>query len=93
MLDTWHTAVTYQFFHTLVLLVLASAPQALAAVYLHRAGLLFSAGILVFSGSLYALVLLDARWLGMVTPLGGVLLLLGWLVLLRGYLRSPLAQG
>lgn len=89
MMDTWQTAVTYQFFHTLVLLMLAFAPVALSSAYVHRAGLLFTAGILVFSGSLYALVLLDARLLGMVTPFGGVMLLLGWLVLLWGFVRSP----
>src|SRR5690606_15182326 len=60
MMDTWQTAVTYQFFHTLVLLMLAFAPVAMSSAHIHRAGLLFAAGILVFSGSLYTLVLLDA---------------------------------
>lgn len=89
MMDTWQTAVAYQFFHTLVLLMLALAPVATPPTPIHRAGLFFTAGILVFSGSLYALVLLDARWLGMVTPFGGVMLLMGWLVLLWGFVRSP----
>lgn len=48
---------------------------------LQAAGWLFGFGILVFSGSLYALVLTGQRWLGAVTPLGGVALLLGWIAL------------
>ena len=49
-----------------------------------KSGLLFAAGIVVFSGSLYLLVLTGRRWLGAVTPLGGLLMLAGWIVLAWG---------
>ena len=86
MLDTWQTAVSYQFHHTLVLVVLALLPAVQGPLF-RRAAWLFAAGIGVFSGSLYALVLLDARWLGMITPLGGVLLMIGWATLLVAVIR------
>jgi uncharacterized membrane protein YgdD (TMEM256/DUF423 family) len=77
-LDTWHTAASYQLAHAVVLLILASTPGTRRSTF----GL-FTAGILVFSGSLYVLVLLDLPILGAVTPLGGIALILGWLSLLR----------
>lgn len=77
-LETWHTAASYHLVHAVVLLVLATASRARPLSF----GL-FATGILVFSGSLYALVLLDLPWLGAVTPLGGVAFILGWLSLAR----------
>lgn len=73
----WETAVRYQLFHALALLILGlqQRPQLLLA------GLVILPGVLVFSGSLYLLVLSDTRWLGAVTPLGGSLLIIGWLIL------------
>ena len=83
---TWETAVQYQMFHTLALLALGLMLQAgqAQAVWLQRAAVAFAAGILIFSGSLYLLALSGIRWLGMITPLGGVAFLLGWLALARG---------
>jgi uncharacterized membrane protein YgdD (TMEM256/DUF423 family) len=52
------------------------------------AGWAFAAGIILFSGSLYLLVLTDTRWLGAVTPLGGVALLVGWAALALRVLRG-----
>ncbi len=81
LLGTWQTAQRLHLFHTAALLFLAWAcgrwPGAATAV----AGWLFVAGLVLFSGSLYALALTGARWLGSVTPVGGVALLAGWLVL------------
>lgn len=77
-MDTWHTASSYHLVHAVVLLVLALSAAERRATF----GL-FTAGILLFSGSLYALVLLDLPVLGAVTPLGGVAFILGWLSLLR----------
>ena len=72
-LEIWEKAVLYHALHTLVLLGLAAQPGiALGAV------LSFVAGIVVFSGSLYVMALTNIRWLGAITPLGGVSLLLGW---------------
>jgi uncharacterized membrane protein YgdD (TMEM256/DUF423 family) len=77
-LATWHTASTYHLVHAVVLLALALSP-----VPRRLSGGLFTAGILLFSGSLYALVLLDQPWLGAVTPLGGLCFIAGWLSLAR----------
>ena len=75
---TFETAARYQMYHALGLLavawVYARWPGTLVAV----AGWLFVAGIVVFSGSLYTLVLTGQRWLGAVTPLGGLFFLVGW---------------
>ncbi len=78
-LETWATAVDYHLFHTLVILALSGLFRDKSSVWLQRALLAFIAGIFVFSGSLYALVITDAGILGAITPVGGVLLLLGWI--------------
>jgi uncharacterized membrane protein YgdD (TMEM256/DUF423 family) len=68
-LDTWKTAALYHLVHA-VALHLPALPTATRRLHL--------AGIAVFSGSLYLLVLLDAPWLGAVTPIGGVCFITGW---------------
>ena len=73
MLDVWNKAVLYHFLHALALLFLA----------LHVAGnrvayFLIAGGIVLFSGSLYALALTNIRWLGAITPVGGLCFLAGW---------------
>lgn len=74
--DTWHTAVFYHLTHAVVLLVLATRPR------IPRGAFWFlSAGIVIFSGSLYLLALTNATWLGAITPLGGLAFLVGWFVL------------
>ncbi|MCH8542387.1 MAG: DUF423 domain-containing protein [Alcanivorax sp.] len=78
-LDTWATASEYHFFQALgLLLVGLLAKQFSAAVGIVTAGWILFAGMLVFSGSLYLLVLTGQRWLGAVTPFGGTLLIIGW---------------
>jgi uncharacterized membrane protein YgdD (TMEM256/DUF423 family) len=75
-LDTWETAVFYHLVHAVVLLSLSwgsHLPRITAR--------LFIAGIIVFSGTLYILALTNIRWLGAITPLGGLALLGGWLSL------------
>lgn len=89
-LDTFEIAVRYQMYHGLALLLVAilvgrsgdSGPMVWA-------GWSFIAGILVFSGSLYLLVLTGVRGLGAVTPFGGVALLAGWAFLAAHFLRAP----
>ncbi|HZF96499.1 MAG TPA: DUF423 domain-containing protein [Allosphingosinicella sp.] len=75
-LGWWQTAVQYQMWHALALVALGLSPFPARA-----AGWLFSAGILLFSGSLYLMALTGLRALGMVTPAGGLLLILGWAAL------------
>jgi uncharacterized membrane protein YgdD (TMEM256/DUF423 family) len=72
-LDVWKTAVLFHFLHGLALFVLALMP---ASPRIPAA--LFAAGIFLFSGSLYVLALTNMRWLGAITPLGGLCFLAGW---------------
>ena len=80
-LAVWETAARYQLFHALALLAVALAASRWPAPGWAAAGWLFVAGTVVFSGSLYLLVLTGTRWLGAVTPLGGLCLLAGWAML------------
>lgn len=77
-LATFETGARYQMYHALALLAVAWAVQQWPGPLPRAAGWLFVAGIVVFSGSLYALVLTGQRWLGAVTPLGGVAFIVGW---------------
>jgi len=77
---SWQTAAHYQLLHGAVLLALALYGAGGRA--LGPAPWLFAAGMLLFSGSIYALVLGGPRWLGPVTPLGGLCLMAGWASLL-----------
>jgi uncharacterized membrane protein YgdD (TMEM256/DUF423 family) len=76
-LDIWEKAVLYQMFHTLGLLILAARPNVHTG-----AAVCFLVGMILFCGSLYGLALTNVRWLGAVTPLGGVGFLAGWVWLL-----------
>lgn len=77
-LDTWHTATLYHLIHAVALFVLAAAPQ-LHSKWTFR---LWSVGILLFSGSLYALALTKLSIFGPITPLGGVAFIAGWITLI-----------
>ena len=88
-LEVFQTAVTYQIYHSLALILVAILPVAgLSRRLLGVAAGFFVAGILLFSGSLYLLVLTDLRWVGPLTPLGGIGFMVGWvLVLMAGFRR------
>jgi len=79
----YETAVQYQFYHSLALLavglMLAQYPS---STLLKSSAVLFMLGILVFSGSLYLLSLSGVRWLGAITPLGGLAFIAGWACLM-----------
>lgn len=81
LLAVFETAVRYQMYHALALFAVAALLGARASGAATAAGWLFVLGVLIFSGSLYALVLSGVRWLGAITPLGGVAFLAGWLLL------------
>ena len=82
MLAVYKTAVDYQMWHALGLgLIAIVKQQSPESEYLNRAGWMMFVGILLFSGSLYLLAILNAKGLGMVTPIGGVFFLLAWLQL------------
>lgn len=80
MLAVYQTAVQYHFWHALGIvaigIVCALLPE---SVWLRAAGWLLVVGVVLFSGSLYALALSGERWLGAVTPLGGGAFILGWI--------------
>lgn len=86
-LAAWQTAVDYHMWHALALLVLAIMPC--GGRVRHWAAGCFVAGLLLFSGSLYALALGGPGWLGPVTPLGGLALMAGWGALALACLRRP----
>lgn len=82
MLTVYQTAVTYQMWHALGLIGIAlMRRQVPESRLLNWAGCLMFAGILLFSGSLYLLALLNLKWLGMITPIGGVSFLTAWLLI------------
>lgn len=88
-LASWGTAVDYHLLHSVALLALALFSAATGrSVALPAA--LFTTGIVLFSGSIYLLVLTHQRWLGPITPLGGLCLIAAWISLL-GLLRAPSA--
>jgi uncharacterized membrane protein YgdD (TMEM256/DUF423 family) len=79
-LGVWQTAVQYHFYHALALCMVALLwHKAAGSHWLNAAGYLLIVGIVFFCGSLYWLALGGPRWLGPVTPLGGLCFLLGWL--------------
>lgn len=82
LLTVWQTGVLYHLVHALALLLIGILCQLMPDVPLVRtSGWTLQLGILLFSGSLYVMVLTGMRGLGMITPLGGVAFLLGWLLL------------
>jgi len=86
--ETFETAVKYQFYHALALLAIGIIYAAFPSRVLLNAGYCMLAGVLVFSGSLYILCLTGIRWLGAITPIGGVLMIAGWVLLLYGVIRN-----
>jgi uncharacterized membrane protein YgdD (TMEM256/DUF423 family) len=81
MLDVFQTAVSYQFYHSLAWLAVVLLSLQQPSRVLRLSGICFGAGVLLFCGSLYILALSDIRWLGVITPLGGLAFLAGWLML------------
>ena len=78
-LGVWETAVQYHFYHSLALLAVGIiALQQPQAALLKSSGWLFFLGIFVFSGSLYILSITGLKWLGAITPLGGLAFIAGW---------------
>ncbi len=89
LLDVWHTAVQYHVYHALGLFVVAAVAHLLPeAHHVRWAGWLMLVGVLFFSGSLYILVLTGTRWLGAITPVGGVAFIAAWLTLAWSIWRS-----
>jgi uncharacterized membrane protein YgdD (TMEM256/DUF423 family) len=88
MLAVFETAARYQMYHALALLAAAWAADRWPGPGVVAAGWLFVAGTVVFCGSLYLLTLTGQRWLGAVTPLGGLAFIAGWAALAWAALRG-----
>ncbi len=80
-LGRWHTGAQYEMAHALALVLVGIVSERAPSRALTLAGWAFTTGVVLFSGSLYALAISPAPWLGPVTPLGGLLLLAGWVAL------------
>ena len=88
MLAVFETGARYQMYHALALIAVAWVAGRDAARSVRVAGVAFVVGTLLFSGSLYLLALTGIRWLGAITPLGGVAFLVGWGSLAWSALRA-----
>ena len=89
LLAVFETGARYHMYHALALIGVAWATTRWPVGLVTLAGWLFVVGIVVFSGSLYLLALTGARWLGAITPLGGLALLAGWVALALAPWRVP----
>ena len=88
MLTVFETGVRYQLIHALGLLAVGWAASRWPGPLVNAAGSPFVGGVVIFSGSLYVMTLTGARWLGAVTPLGGLAFILGWVALALAAFRG-----
>ncbi len=86
--DVYKTAVQYHFYHALGMLIVGTVSLHFSNKWITWSGYFLLVGILIFSGSLYLLTLLDISWLGAITPLGGVAFILGWISFSIGLLKQ-----
>lgn len=89
LLSSWQTAVQYQFFHVLALLFVGAVMMTYPSTLATASAIAFMLGIILFCGSIYALVLSGPRILGPVTPIGGVCFMLGWALLAACAIKLP----
>ena len=85
MLEVFHTGVRYQMYHAFGLIVSGGALALYQLTLFRWATWAFLTGIFLFSGSLYVMSLTGVRWLGAITPLGGLFFITGWLLLALGF--------
>lgn len=89
LIAAYRTGVEYHFYHAFGLLVVALAAHRLpSSRFIRWAGWSMLLGIVLFSGSLYALALSETRWLGAVTPFGGLAFMVGWALLAWGAIKG-----
>ncbi|MEE4286992.1 MAG: DUF423 domain-containing protein [Mariniphaga sp.] len=81
MLQTFKTGVDYHFYHALGLLLIGILAVSFPSDLIKWSAILLTAGIVLFSGSLYALAISGIKWLGAITPLGGISFIAGWVLL------------
>ena len=88
LLVVFETGVRYHMYHAVALLAVGWAAARWSTPLVQGSGWAFLAGIVIFSGSLYAMTLTGARWLGAITPIGGLAFIVGWLLLAAAALRN-----
>lgn len=88
MIQIYKTGVEYHFYHALGLLLIGILAIQFPSALLNWAGILLFAGIVLFSGSLYTMALTGIRWLGAITPLGGLSFIAGWILLFLGVWKN-----
>ena len=87
MLETFEVGVRYHLVHAVALLVVALMSQQQSCSCIKVAGWSFTVGIVIFSGTLYVLAVTGMKWLGAITPIGGVAFMVGWIALLVAGVR------
>lgn len=87
-LNVFETAVKYQFYHAFALLIIGLIGEKIAKKWTRMAVYAISSGVLIFSGSLYILSITNLGFWGMITPIGGLLLIIGWFCLFLGIVRQ-----
>jgi len=93
LMSAFETAVQYQAIHTLAILAVCLLSLHFGrGIWFQYSGLSFGIGILLFSGSLYGLALTGMRWLGPVTPIGGLFLMIGWALMLLATIKHVTDQ-
>lgn len=88
MLANWMTGVEYHFYHTFALFVVGLLALKFQSALLSASGWSFVLGILIFSGSLYAMALTGVTKLGAITPIGGLAFIIGWILLATAVLKA-----
>ena len=88
MLSTYHTAVDYMFMHAIGIIFLGILNQHTVKSCHDKIFIAFLIGIVLFSGSLFALSLSGVKWLGAITPFGGVCFIIGWFMLALCYIKK-----
>lgn len=88
MMQVYKTGVEYQFYHALGLLIIGLIGFHIHSRWLLRAGILIIFGIILFSGSLYALSITGIKLIGIITPFGGISFVLGWIFLVIGLVKK-----
>lgn len=81
MLQTWKTGVEYHFYHALGLLLIGVLSVSMPTNLLNWSAFFLFTGIVFFSGSLYILAITEIKWIGAITPLGGISFIAGWVLL------------
>lgn len=91
-LETFEVGVRYQIYHSLAIMLLGGLMVQASTLWCKRAAVFFIIGCVLFSGSIYLLALTGQKWLGPITPLGGLCFMLGWASVIMGLIRGPEQQ-